>query len=283
VTDCVALRSHALEPLDEANAVFRDAYQSRREHAWHVVPVLVLLPTEVVLRCSGERKTFPVFCGSFCAAKDVAHIAVALFTLSLEQPPLVAEALARVRALRAHVASALQNLDDPTLAEVRPGLTALLELALAFSDKVAQSSATVADERAAFARHAGPQLLRITELATCEQLATLHRVVEQALATLSNEDRMRLQIVVVGDHQARSRSLGMQYFQRRLGERPGDDERVTYGENIADEAEAVALVGTRQLDRAIAGAFFGDEKRLQRDVLGDAAKACLEGMKLPQL
>jgi hypothetical protein len=41
------------------------------------------------------------------------------------------------------------------------------------------------------------------------------------------------------------------------------------------------LVGTRRLDRAIASAFFGDPKRLQRDVLGDAAKSALERIALP--
>ena len=75
----------------------------------------------------------------------------------------------------------------------------------------------------------------------------------------------------------------MQYFQLRFAEAPGTDERVTYGENISDEAEAIALVGTRHLDRRIARAFFGDEKRLQRDVLGDAAKRCLEAQRFPRI
>ena len=74
----------------------------------------------------------------------------------------------------------------------------------------------------------------------------------------------------------------MQYFQYRFREQPGADERVTYGENIGSEEEAVALVGTRRLDRLIARAFFGEEKRLQRDVLGDAAKRCLDAMHFPR-
>jgi hypothetical protein len=87
--------------------------------------------------------------------------------------------------------------------------------------------------------------------------------------------------VVVGDHQARARSLGMQYFKRRLQEPPGADQRVTYGENIEDEDEAISLVATRRLDKQIAQAFFGDENRLQRDVLGDAAKRCLDELDFP--
>jgi hypothetical protein len=273
----------ALAPLDAANQVFGEAYQSSREHASRDVPILVLLPAEVVVRCGGRRSAFPVFCGSFCAAKNVAHIVVALFALTLKEAPLSAESLSRAKALRAHALSALEGLDDPALEKARPGLTHLLELAIAFAGTVVQKHVATDEERAAFARRAGPQILSITELATCAQIAELHEVVETALGTLSKDERARLQIVVVGDHQARSRSLGMQYFQRRLDERPGDDERVTYGENITDEKEALALVGTRQLDRAIAGAFFGDEKRLQRDVLGAAPNAGLENMTRPPL
>lgn len=75
----------------------------------------------------------------------------------------------------------------------------------------------------------------------------------------------------------------MQYFQRRFGESEGDDDRVTYGENVSDEAEAIALVGTRRLDFELARAFFGDERRLQRDVLGDAAKRCLDRLQLTRV
>ena len=83
---------------------------------------------------------------------------------------------------------------------------------------------------------------------------------------------------MTGDHQARNRSLGMQYFQRRFGEEPGEEERVAYGEGVEDADEAHALVGTRRLDNAVAAAFFGDPKRLQRDVLGNAVHALLKHM-----
>ncbi len=101
------------------------------------------------------------------------------------------------------------------------------------------------------------------------------------LRTLSPADQGALEVVVVGDHQARTRSLGMQYFKRRFDEQPGADRRVTYGENIADEEEAISLVATRRLDKEIAQAFFADDTRLQRDVLGDAAQRCLDQMGFP--
>jgi hypothetical protein len=107
------------------------------------------------------------------------------------------------------------------------------------------------------------------------QLAALHEVVEDELSALSDKERRGLQVVVAGDHQARARNLGMQYFEKRFGESPGQERRVTYGEGMQNAEEALVLIGKRRVDRAIATAFFGDGERLQRDVLGDAAATLL--------
>ena len=87
-------------------------------------------------------------------------------------------------------------------------------------------------------------------------------------------------MVVAGDHQARARSLPMQYFKKLLGERSGEERRVTYAEGVRDERAAFELVGAQRLERCMARAFFGEEKRLQRDILGDAAALELEGLDL---
>jgi hypothetical protein len=102
----------------------------------------------------------------------------------------------------------------------------------------------------------------------------------EALACLDEAMLPELEIVVAGAHQARARSLGMQYCQKRFGEAPGEERRVAYAESAQDVDQARSLVGTRRLDRAIAGAFFGDPKRLQRDVLGDSAKSALQRIEL---
>jgi len=40
-------------------------------------------------------------------------------------------------------------------------------------------------------------------------------------------------------------------------------------------------VGRLRVDRAIARAFFGDSRRLQRDILGDAAQRLLQQLSWP--
>ncbi|HEY0465736.1 MAG TPA: hypothetical protein VGC79_16095, partial [Polyangiaceae bacterium] len=238
-----------------------------------------VLPSELALHQQNQRQSAAYSRASFATAKSAAHIAVALFALTCpESKP--ANSRAGVARLLAHITAALDVAERPNAAAVDVEINALLQCCLGFA-QVARDQAPPERLRAEFASDAGPRILRITELATCEQIAGLHEAVETILSTLSARDQAELQVVVVGDHQARARSLGMQYFKRRFREQPGVDVRITYGENISDEEEAISLVATRRLDKRIAQAFFGDEHRLQRDVLGDAAKRCLDEMSFP--
>jgi len=238
---------------------------------------LVVLPNELVLRQGGHREAFSYTRPAFDRAKSMAHIAVALFTLTCPEKA-DKKAHERLAGLSGHIRAAIAALSmSPEPDGIDSEIASLLDTCQRFATS-ATAEPPSREARAEFARLAGARVLRLTELATCTQVASLHEAVNQALSKLSKCERDALQVVVMGDHQARTRSLGMQYFQRRFGEEPGSDDRVTYGENIATEEEAIALVGTRRLDQSIARAFFGDEKRLQRDVLGDAAKRCIEGM-----
>ncbi len=210
--------------------------------------------------------------------KSAAHIAVALFTLTFAEADARRAGVAR---LSEHIAAVLDAPKGPDQAALDHEIAALLQRCSRFAHAVREQIPPEA-AKAEFASDAGARILRITELATREQVAGLHEAVEQISSSLSPREQEELQVVVLGDHQARVRSLGMQYFKRRLREEPGVDRRVTYGEHISSEEEAISLVATRRLDERIALAFFGDEARLQRDVLGDAAKRCVEQMSFPE-
>jgi hypothetical protein len=265
--------------LDAGNEVFHEAYSGARDGVKRQVPVLVVLPMELVLHHQNERKSAPCSRATFVRAKSAAHMAVALFALTGNESnsETSRSGLARLHEL---VSAALDEVGALASEPLDQEIRALLQRCQSFARQAGEKapSQSLALE---FAGDAGPRILRITELATHEQIAALHEAVETTLSTLSSTEQAELQVVVVGDHQARARSLGMQYFKRRLHEEPGADERVTYGENISDEEEALSLVATRRLDKRIAAAFFGDENRLQRDVLGDAAMRCLDQMKFP--
>jgi len=213
----------------------------------------------------------------FHVMKAVAHAPVALFA-AIHGAKGEAR---RIEGLIERLSSCIEELEgeegiEESMLDV---LRTVLSSTLSFGT-TAQTTAPTTTALTRFAAEQGPQLLRITEAATRVQLAALDACVEEALGDLSTPERAELQVVVTGDHQARSRSLAMQYFRKRLAEEAGAEERVTYGEGIDDAVAAHELVGTRRLDNAIATAFFGDSKRLQRDVLGDAAHALLAASEL---
>ena len=263
--------------LDAGNELFHQAYRGARDGVRQQVAILVVLPNALALHRQDHRQSMPFSRPSFAQAKSAAHIAVALFALTCAEAT-GEQRRAGVARLLEHIGAALDSMQGATPAPLDPEIAALLEICLSFA-RVSREGIPSERLRAEFASQAGQRILSITELATREQIAALHDAAEAIWRTLSPTDQAEIQVVVVGDHQARARSLGMQYFKRRLHEESEADRRVTYGENISDEEEAISLVATRRLDKRVAQAFFGDENRLQRDVLGDAAARCLEEMR----
>ncbi|MEA2746615.1 MAG: hypothetical protein QOI41_758 [Myxococcales bacterium] len=268
--------------LDGVNDGFHCAYDTARDEAKLDAPVFVVHADTLFVFRDGERREMALTPRIFHVIKSAAHAPVAIFAAlhrngNGHDGALAIPADGRVEMLREHVAAALASLDAEQEAdrETRVAIREVLDASLAFLDRVLGDAPPTSSELDAFARVAGPQLLHLTTLATHVQLTALHEVVEKALAELDTQQRHGLQVVVTGDHQARVRSLGMQYFRKRFREPEGAEERVTYAEGVEDVDEALALVGTRRLDSAIAKAFFGDAKRLQRDVLGDAVHALL--------
>jgi hypothetical protein len=280
MADPTEARRPGYAPLDAINEQFHETYDGARTQAKHECPVFVLLADTLVVFRRGVRTELRYTSDVFTMLKAVAHAPVAIYAeLQRSEPNQVSdESVQRLEKLQKFVREAeqqLQNhatrpaLTEPTSTMVRTVLqdcVTMLELAL---------HGTKSQALEQFANAIGPVLLRLTHEATRLQLESLHECVERALAPMSGAERADLHVVVTGDHQARARSLGMQYFHARLREPAHTEERLAYAEGVSDEHEAFKLVGTRRLDHAVAGAFFGDRKRLQRDILGDAAAAIL--------
>jgi hypothetical protein len=265
-------------PLDDVNDDFHRSYDAARAVAEDAAPVLIVLGDVLSLHRRGARDEVVIAPRLFHALKSVCHAPLAVYAalyLAGDRPlePAATGALHRARDhVRAALAALTIDLADPeVLADARPLLASTLE----FVERILGAGRTSRPDLAAFAGKCGPALLRLTDHATALELAALHAGAERLLAPLTAAEQGALQVVVAGSHQARERSLAMQYFRKRLREPDRAEERVTYAENAADEHAALMLVGTRRLDRAIAGAFFGDPKRLQRDVFGDSAAARL--------
>jgi hypothetical protein len=267
-------------PLETVNAQFHEAYDRAKAQAKRECPVFVLLADSLVAFHRGVRSEYRYSPDAFHALKAVAHVPVAIYAelQRLEANELSGASRERLERLRERTlqvqakwqpVSAQLALTEATSGDVRT----CFESSLTFIADLLSGTQPSAAER--FANAIGPVLLRLTHEATRLQLESLHTCVERALAPMSESERDALHVVVTGDHQARARSLGMQYFKQRLRESDDTEERVAYAEGVSDEQQAFELVGTRRLDHAVAAAFFGDRKRLQRDILGDSAASLL--------
>ena len=259
------------------NAAFHAGYGEAREAAQHTDPVLVVLGDDLFLLWRGKTTTQTFTPPAFHCIKAAAHAPLALYATRCGAKALPPGFAAKLEAAR-DAAAALT--DEGARADALEVLTRSIAVAKGNGDGADPGGGARLD---AFARSLGPLLLRLTDHATRLQLAALHAATEAILEPLGAEERRRVHVVVAGAHQARARSLPMQYFRVRCGEAPGQEDRVTYAEAVDSPDDALALIGTQRVDRAIAEAFFGDPKRLQQDVLGEAAEARLGEAPPPPL
>jgi hypothetical protein len=270
--------------MKTVNDAFHASYDAARvEISQEAVLLVVTVDALVVCRRDSE-KTFPLPHGEFHAIKAIAHAPVGVYAAlqATGDGKLGAPARKTLSTLQEGARATLDGLEgraDAFAGDARD----LLQRTLTYVEAVLVRDRVACAHLEAFARDCGDLLLRLTMHATRAQLGALDAATRSALEMVSHDERGALHVVVTGDHQARTRSLAMQYFRKRLGERDGAEVRVMYGEGISTTAEARALVGTCRLNRQIAAAFFGDPARLQRDVLGDAAESLLAETNLAPL
>ena len=271
-------------PLDEVNTAFHDAYDEATGESLEAGPIIVVLADSLVVYDHGERREHTFTPRLFHVIKSMAHAPLGIYAAlhRFVGRPLPAPVLDRMRGLKTKLEAALLTLPSEVPKEaIREDVSPLLRGSLAVVESVLDACAITLAELDGFAREMGTPLARSTEHATRIQVASLDTCVANAVAGLGENDRGLLQVVVTGNHQSREQSLGMQYFRARLGEKEGDDERVTYAEGVDDADAAFELVGKQRLDRAIAKAFFGDAKRLERDVLGAAFQSAVRTVGFP--
>src|SRR5262249_52994477 len=120
-----------------------------------------------------------------------------------------------------------------------------------------------------------PLLDANTDEAARAQIDGLHREMTRWKAKLSEAEWGKLVVVIQSSPMPRKKHLAVQYFSRLLGE-SGEGRRIIYAESLFDEQRALTLLGTHLLDAQIGSDFFGDPKRMHRDLLADATTAYLD-------
>ncbi len=298
---CVAVPLRATEaehgvvgPLADLNGQFLQAHaRARAEQCADLEANRVVLRysfglLEARFRGQEVTRTF-ILPKEYHPVKDVSH-SVYLSALLFAEPPGIER--------NGHVAQALSALDS-ALAELRDPSSptaALLpqrfherELRLLQRTLAAVKSFSVANlepdaQKAYFESVRGDLEDNLHDIATAS-LQALHNAVESTRMKVTKLDpeAWNSVLVVVGVmHQARAREIGIQYFERLLGERMGEgarnERRLIVAEHITVPAEQLGLLSAHLVDEKGATAVFTDPLRLQWDALGDVNPATLEAL-----
>lgn len=273
--------------LAREDASFHRAYDAVRQDAAQHTPSLVFYEGQFIFSDGAQRDEYPASAAASHLLKAAAHAPLGVYALLFpliqdsahaQLSPLLTTRLMSSQSTIERAERELQRYgerDGLSEAACRDSIE-VLRTTREFIEQTLPSQRVDAERLGALARTLGSRLTRLTEYATELELTALHTATEAVLQAMTSQQRASFQVVVAGAHQARDRSLPLQYFQARFGEAPGEERRVAYAESVSGPAEARELIGTRKLDREIAAAFFGNPERLQRDVLGDAAEHLLK-------
>lgn len=149
-----------------------------------------------------------------------------------------------------------------------------IERLVAFIDGVLAEGNYSRAELTEMARGLAPFMLANAYDAARAQIDSLHAAVQAWRAERPPEDWDRVRVFVLGPRMPRQDNLQFTYFRLAMGE-AAVDRRLIYAENVFSQEGAMKLLGTILADRTLAEITFGDEMRMDRDLLGDAAKAYL--------
>jgi len=107
------------------------------------------------------------------------------------------------------------------------------------------------------------------------ELEQLHALLERWRSRLGETRWAGLYVVICGAHQPRYREAACQYFGRLLHQPDGSaaerEDRLVYAEGLCDVESALDLLARHIVDQRASNLLFRDRRRLQEDLLADAA------------
>lgn len=268
-------RAADADPLVALNKSFRQAYASERSALLNRGgPVIVVAFDDLVLMRAGKTEKAGFTPAIYHEAKSIAHVPLTLYVWlqSRTGKTLDDSFLDRLRAYRGQITAAAASLSGRS-GWTRPVLAVHQRIIDASLKLIAEAEAkkTVSGRRlAAYARAMRPLVLRSADVAARAQLDGLDRLARQWRKRLGR-DWARTKVVVLAPRQARRDNLQYLYFRALMG-RAAEGKRLFYGTNIFSASGGQRLIGTIVLDRGASVAFFRNPTRLERDLLGDAAK-----------
>jgi hypothetical protein len=264
------------DPLEQLNAAFRESYvQAKADCLARGGPVLMVTGERLLLfRPGAKTAEEPLRPGLYHRFKEVAHVPLALYLLL--SGPGTARSLAPLRALAAAARAGLKDWCPP--ADL-PRQETILDACLGIMDAAAGPGGVPPARLAAFTGAMGPLVLANADRAASLELELLDRSVARFRAALGPAGFQALRVVIVGAHMARAGEVSLQYFLRLLGEAE-EGGRVIYAESLWQPHDAMELLATHRVDQGAGAAFFGEPRRMHRDLLADGARKWLDNHPL---
>lgn len=276
-----AVAGDADAALADLNAAFRTHYaEARRATLARESLVLVIAFDRAIVLHNGARIEEPFTPPVYDRVKAVAHVPLALYVLTARwgDDALPAEAVEILKAYRAKVSTARDELAALELSSASLARQyAIIDAALSEVDRTLAAGHYDRRSVASLCRALLPSILDNVRDAARAQLDGLDSVAQRWRATVGEERWREAKVVVLGVRQARVDNLQFAYFRRTFGE-DAVNRRLFYAEGLFTEELGLDLLGTILLDRGVSMAFFGNETRMERDLLGDAASAYLDEM-----
>jgi len=274
-------------PFSAFNIGFHETYTRLVEQVLaqlgESVPVVVLIGDDATLLCDGGEQREEVIPARYHELKALAHLAFGVqLTLmangSGHLTELTANELHEKRAqIRDAQAAANSTSSTPTVTIPPKAPAELLCRARTLVDRVLSEGVVDFERLHEHVRALASHALETAQLAVCIELEQLHALLGRWRNDLGEGRWAGLYVVICGAHQPRYREAACQYFGRLLHQPEGygaeREDRLVYGEGLCDVNAALDLLARHIVDQRASNLLFGDRRRLQEDLLADAANA----------
>jgi hypothetical protein len=273
------------EPFASINVSFHETYTRLVEQVLAQlgdrVPVLVLIGDDATLLCNGREQREQFIPGRYHELKAVGHLAFGVqLTLMANGNGRLSELTAKdlhekreqIREIHAIINA------TPISASCSPTMKPPAELlcrARALVDRVLEEGEVDFDRLQEHIRALASHALETAQLAVCIELEQLHALLARWRNDLGEKSWAGMYVVICGAHQPRYREAACQYFSRLLRQPESSaaerEDRLVYAEGLCDIDAALDLLARHIVDQRASNLLFGDRRRLQEDLLADAA------------
>ena len=275
------------EPFAAINFSFHEVYTRLVEqvlaHLGDSVPVIVLIGDDATLLRDGGEQREQIIPARYHELKALGHLAFGVqLTLMANGTGHLADVTAKElheKRAQIHDVQAIINSSPASACGSRTtnAPAELLCRARMLVDRVLAEGIIDFERLQEHIRALASHALEIAQLAVCIELEQLHELLSRWRNDLGERRWAGMYVVICGAHQPRYREAACQYFGRLLHQAESSaaerEDRLVYAEGLCDIGAALDLLARHIVDQRASNLLFGDRRRLQEDLLADAASA----------